>query len=387
MAKNKSGLFSGNMAVREQARSVFKLILQSGPASRPMLLEHLDLPPTTLSRVLDRLTADGLITESGQADSTGGRPASLFSVNASARVMMGIAVRGEQCHLVLMDLLGQVINRSEASLADDPGSDDWLDSIVSEAVALAGNAPGGPAVMAGAGLILPDALIASIGPCLVDRIEASLNRPAAMTDEWSGVTAYAQMTRVNRTPQITLWIGDTVRLLLPESVRKPDMGANRPAITGFLVPDPLAEDTGALMPLEKLVAIHAVGERFAVLRDQSSLGYPDFLAALQLGKKKALRLMDATAEALAQTLVNIACVTGTNQFQLTGTLVESLPAIVDQIMDKTNRLGTRSGILISVDRLKQDPWDPAAGAAAWQLAQLLERPVHARGIGPEQPSA
>lgn len=378
MVKNKSDLFSGNLAVREQARSVFKLILKSGPVTKPMLLERLALPATTLSRALDRLTADGLIVESGQADSTGGRPATLFSVKAGARQMMGVAVREEQCHLVLTDLLGQVIDRSEMNYAADPGSDEWLESLVGAAAELTVKAPGGPAGVTGVGLVLSDSLTPAIGPVLVGRIGVRLDRPAAMIDDKSGLAAMHHALQAGIEPEAILWIGDTVRLVLPESIYQYDMDPDRPSVAGLLLPDPLADDPGDLVTLETLVTCPTIGHRFAAMRDQASLDYSDFLAALQIGKKKAMRLMDATAEALAQTLINIACVTGIQQFQLTGTLMESLPEMVDLIKDKVNRMGIRSGTLIRVSCLEPEKWGLAVGAAAWMLSQLLDRPAHAR---------
>lgn len=386
MAKLKYDLFSGTFAVREQARSVFKLIQKSGPMTRPMLLDRLALPATTLSRVLDRLTADGLITESGQADSTGGRPATLFSVNANARQVIGIAVREAQCHLVLMDLLGQVIERSAINLAVDSDSDEWLESLAGAAAELSGMAPGGPAGVAGAGLVLPDSLNRSIGKALVDRIGARLDRPSAMADDYSGLTAMNHALQAAADPETILWIGDRVRLVLPESFLKSGTDSDRSSIEGLLLSDPLTEDSGKLATLESLVTCPAIGQRFAAMRDQSSLGFPDFMAALQIGKKKALRLMDATAEALAQTLINIACVTGTRQCQLSGALIESWPAIVDLIKDKVNRMGARSGTPIRVNRLEPAEWDLAVSAAAWMLSQWLDRPAHDRSARPDLPT-
>jgi len=386
MAKNKSELFSGNLAVREQARSVFRLILKTGPVTRPMLLDRLALPATTLSRVLDRLTADSLISGNGQADSTGGRPANLFSVNANARLAMGIAAGEAQCHIVLMNLLGQIISQSEEVLAADPGSDEWLEALAGTAVAMADKASGGPSALIGAGLILPDTLASSIRLNLIERIGARLGCPAAMADDKNNLAAMNHARQAGTAPEAVLWIGETVRLVLPESVCRTDRVTDRPSIAGFLLPDPLTEDPDELMTLETLVTCPAIGQRFAAMRDQASLGYPDFLAAVQMGKKKATRLLEATAASLAHVLINIACVTGMRQFGLTGALVESVPAIVDMIREKASQMGAPTGALISVDRLESARWDQAAGAAAWMLSQMLDRPVHAKSARADSPA-
>ena len=69
--------FKGSAAMAEQARTIYRLIRDNDGVTRQYLVSRQVLPPTTLNRILERLLAIGLVQETGQAGSSGGRRPSL----------------------------------------------------------------------------------------------------------------------------------------------------------------------------------------------------------------------------------------------------------------------------------------------------------------------
>lgn len=166
-------LFSGNLAIREQSRTLFSFILTAGPVTRPAILDHLALPPTTLNRALERLKSDGLILESGQAESTGGRPASLFSVRAPARLILGLMVEDHQVTLALLDLAQSPIAVDSAPLSGEPGSDEWSDALEKTVTEWVDASPNARAMLCCAGLTLSNARLPQVE---VNRLRSALER-------------------------------------------------------------------------------------------------------------------------------------------------------------------------------------------------------------------
>ncbi len=367
-------LFSGNLAIREQSRTLFSFILTAGPVTRPMILDHLTLPPTTLNRALDRLVADGLIEESGQAASTGGRPASLFSVRSKARFLLGIALSGQAVSLALLDLGKNGVSQNEFALDGSPGSDEWAVALVKLIVDWVKTIPDARSKIVCAGLALDESLMPSdwSNP-LIDRLAKSLSCPVSTEQPIPFAGAIAASDPDNARPIAWVTIGSQLSVRWPDKVRSAGEAGHENAIGRFLMSDPLKLEPFPIVAIEDLVTIGALERRFSLLRDNKDLRIDQYLNAFHQGKKKAVRLAEAAAEALALLFVDIACVTGTTQFLISGELAEIMPELTSLIAEKTPALTSLSGLPIHVSH--QDPvvQEKSAVAAARALDRLLNQ--------------
>lgn len=372
-------LFKGNLAAREQSRALFQYILSAEPVTRPMILSHLKLPPTTLNRALDRLLLDGLITEIGQAESTGGRPASLFQVISEARLMMGISIAGQVAQLMLLDLHHRPVASKEVILTSDPDSLSRAEQLANAAAGLLAAIPDTHNHLLGAGVngtvILPEAEALALQSMLHER----LGHPVLFVDGMAGAVLLLQKHEPSERRKVALLsVGHDLSLEEAGTGQEMDVFASTSAIEGMLMPDMLSKDTAYLVRLAELVTIPAIGRRFAALREHTDFGFLDFQNALQQAKKKAVRLLDVTADALALSMVNAASVSGATDFVLCGELSEIIPSIIDLTAEKLTWMSARANIPVRLIQHDFGSYLPAAGAAALVLSQVLERSTHVR---------
>ncbi|MEU3493676.1 ROK family transcriptional regulator [Kitasatospora cineracea] len=102
--------------------AVLDVIRAAGTISRVRLIEATGFTGATISTVVRRLIDDGLVTEVGRAESTGGKPRTLLALNESSRYAVGIHLDHSGITYVLTDLGGSVVARmSRAGVGtDDP---------------------------------------------------------------------------------------------------------------------------------------------------------------------------------------------------------------------------------------------------------------------------
>nr|WP_269778626.1 ROK family transcriptional regulator [Microlunatus antarcticus] len=95
----------------ETHAAILDLIRSSGVVSRTELVDRSGLTGATITRIIRQLMQDGLVVETGQAESTGGKPRTLIQLNAAARAAVGISVEDLGITYVVVDLNGKVIER------------------------------------------------------------------------------------------------------------------------------------------------------------------------------------------------------------------------------------------------------------------------------------
>ena len=90
---------------------VAKFILHRRSTSKPEIAATLGLSmPTVLQNVKD-LLEQGVIIESGEYESTGGRKAKALSVNAGLKYAVGIDITGNHISYVMIDLTGELVEK------------------------------------------------------------------------------------------------------------------------------------------------------------------------------------------------------------------------------------------------------------------------------------
>ncbi|NYI06768.1 ROK family transcriptional regulator [Allostreptomyces psammosilenae] len=92
--------------------AVLDVIRAAGTISRVGLIDATGFTGATISTVVRRLIQDGLVLESGRAESTGGKPRVLLQLNQSSRYAVGVHLDHAGIAYVLTNLGGSVVART-----------------------------------------------------------------------------------------------------------------------------------------------------------------------------------------------------------------------------------------------------------------------------------
>jgi len=88
--------------------SILELIRCTGPVSRSQIAEQLQVSLPTVMRIVDGLTAEGWVHETGEKEWSGGRKRSLIKFNGSDRQIIGIDLGGTKIYGAIADFNGQI---------------------------------------------------------------------------------------------------------------------------------------------------------------------------------------------------------------------------------------------------------------------------------------
>ncbi len=88
--------------------AVLDLIRRAGPISRTTIAEQLDLSVPTIMHIVDELTAEGLVRETGSKEWSGGRRRSLVEFHATGHLVIGIDMGGTKVFGAVADLSGKI---------------------------------------------------------------------------------------------------------------------------------------------------------------------------------------------------------------------------------------------------------------------------------------
>ena len=93
-------------------RIVLNVLLHREAVSRTELSEAAGLAMPTVMRIVDGFIADGLVTEIGKGDSSGGRKPVMLCINPNAYYFLGTDISLE-CHTVVANIRGEIIDRAQ----------------------------------------------------------------------------------------------------------------------------------------------------------------------------------------------------------------------------------------------------------------------------------
>jgi predicted NBD/HSP70 family sugar kinase len=126
------------MAPREQianrkAREVLALVRRHRTRSKADLKDRIDIPVSTLTRILDELVRDEWLIETGLGESTGGRRPILYTLNPNGAYAFGLDISRTYSLLVLCD---SHLNRLASRMwrMDGAMNPDQLVALVGEAI-------------------------------------------------------------------------------------------------------------------------------------------------------------------------------------------------------------------------------------------------------------
>ncbi|GAA3726469.1 ROK family transcriptional regulator [Spinactinospora alkalitolerans] len=185
------------------------VIRAAGTISRVGLIDATGFTGATISTVVRKLIDDGLVLETGRAESTGGKPRVLLQLNPSSRYAVGIHLDHSGIAYVLTDLGGSVVARMTRAGAGAEDPPVIVDRMAREVHALIDGVGVERDRVLGAGLVSPGPLTPTSGMRLApppmrhwedfpldQALERAIGLPvvlgndataAALGEYWSGV--------------------------------------------------------------------------------------------------------------------------------------------------------------------------------------------------------
>ena len=124
--------------------------------SRVELAAATGLTAQAVSKIVQRLADDGLITASGRGPATGGKPRTLLRLVPEARWVVGAQLHRDAATLVLVDLSGRIVRSDTLPLAPGATPAHTLDLLAAAVRELLAAVP--PAAVLGVGLACPGPL-------------------------------------------------------------------------------------------------------------------------------------------------------------------------------------------------------------------------------------
>lgn len=157
------------------AGDVFVLIRDLRDTTRAELGQLTGLSRTAVAARVAMLTEVGLVAESEQAPSTGGRPATMLTFDADAGLVLCVAIGISRTRMAVCNLAGEIVGTSDIDQEVALGPDDLMPDVVKRLDVLLQDHRSVPVY--GVGLSLP-------GP--VDRVRGC-SRDSPILPGWDGV--------------------------------------------------------------------------------------------------------------------------------------------------------------------------------------------------------
>lgn len=102
-------------------RLVLQTLYEREEISRAGLARMTRLTRPTISSIVSELLEEGLVAEVGQTPSQGGKPATLLSVVADARYLIGVDLANSEFRGAVVNLRGEIVQRSSKLIEDRDG--------------------------------------------------------------------------------------------------------------------------------------------------------------------------------------------------------------------------------------------------------------------------
>lgn len=158
------GLTAGAGGAHISTRAaLLDVIRGAGQISRVELVRQTGLTGATVSTVVRRLINDGLVVEVGRAESTGGKPAVLLSLDPVARYAAGVHLDHAGISYVLVDLGGAIVGRWRRTGAGTDEPADVVRRIAQELGTFVAGVGVDPGLIVGVGVVSPGPLTNTMG--------------------------------------------------------------------------------------------------------------------------------------------------------------------------------------------------------------------------------
>ena len=128
-----------NLSIKEINRhKLFATIYRNPNLPKLRLSQLLDMSLSTIDSSVKRLLSEGLIVPSGTLESTGGRKATGYTINARHKSAIGVFIRAQSAIICAVDLNGDLIASQEVALPYSQESS-YLERLSTEVSAFIGN--------------------------------------------------------------------------------------------------------------------------------------------------------------------------------------------------------------------------------------------------------
>ncbi|MDD3139703.1 MAG: ROK family transcriptional regulator [Lachnospiraceae bacterium] len=101
--------FTVSMLKIQNKKSILNYIYTQKRTTSQIIAENLNLSRPTVTQILKELVQDGIIYQSGLAESTGGRKANMYLFNSSSKVAIGLEMLIDRYELIAIDLYGETV--------------------------------------------------------------------------------------------------------------------------------------------------------------------------------------------------------------------------------------------------------------------------------------
>jgi predicted NBD/HSP70 family sugar kinase len=142
---------------------LFQLLRDGQPRTRADLAATTGQARSTIAARVELMLAVGLVTPTGEAASTGGRPPATFAFDPRARVVLAVDLGATHVDLAVTDLAGAVLASHHESISIADGPDLVLDRVATIALTLMAKADRPLSDLAGVGVGLPGPVEHSTG--------------------------------------------------------------------------------------------------------------------------------------------------------------------------------------------------------------------------------
>ena len=175
---------------RPLAHLVLEFIWHQRQVSRAEIARTLGLSRSTVSDIVGRLLATGLVAEGAEGPSRGGRPPTLIVFRDDAHVILGVEMGASHVSVVLTDLRGSVLSwqdREHPVRTDPVGTRALIRELAETAL---DEVPGSRDRLMGIGIGVPSPL----DPARPDRL------PEVVMPAWEGRTGFDELQRAYGVP-------------------------------------------------------------------------------------------------------------------------------------------------------------------------------------------
>ena len=118
---------STNMEVKKNNRNyIFRYICKHGVVSNPDISYAVKMSLPTVTQNTKELIGRGLVEETGELESTGGRRAKGLTVAANAKLAVGLDITKNHIGLILTNLTGEILRYNRIFLPFSDGEDYYL---------------------------------------------------------------------------------------------------------------------------------------------------------------------------------------------------------------------------------------------------------------------
>ena len=99
---------------------VLNYVREREPISRAEIARETELQRSTISAIVEGLTAEGLVEEVGEGESTGGRRPTLLRLRTKEAIAVGVAITPSCTTVASSDLAGRIVEQEEFPTDSDP---------------------------------------------------------------------------------------------------------------------------------------------------------------------------------------------------------------------------------------------------------------------------